>query len=74
LDTQTASAVYRVRWQVELLIKRLKSLLDIDLLKSKKTVRSLNFICKANCCMRRLSRNCQMHTFMPTIADKLPAA
>ncbi len=30
LDTRTASSLYRVRWQVELAIKRMKSLLDID--------------------------------------------
>lgn len=36
LDTQTASALYRVRWQVELLIKRLKSLLSMDELRARK--------------------------------------
>lgn len=36
LDTSTASSLYRVRWQVELVIKRLKSLLDIDLLRARK--------------------------------------
>jgi hypothetical protein len=36
LDTQTAAALYRVRWQVELVIKRLKSLLDINLLRARK--------------------------------------
>jgi len=36
LDTETASALYRVRWQVELLIKRMKSLLQIDELRARK--------------------------------------
>ncbi len=36
LSTETASALYRVRWQVELLIKRMKSLLDIDKLRARK--------------------------------------
>lgn len=36
LDTKTVSALYRVRWQVELLIKRLKSLLKIDELRARK--------------------------------------
>lgn len=36
LNTETASALYRVRWQVELLIKRLKSLLLIDELRAHK--------------------------------------
>ena len=36
LDTATASALYRVRWQVEVLIKRLKSLLLIDELRARK--------------------------------------
>lgn len=36
VDTETASSLYRVRWQVELVIKRLKSLLDIDLLRARK--------------------------------------
>lgn len=34
LSTSTASALYRVRWQVELVIKRLKSLLDVDELRA----------------------------------------
>ena len=33
LDTNTVMALYRLRWQVELFIKRLKSLLDIDKLR-----------------------------------------
>lgn len=36
LDTETASALYRVRWQVGLLIKRMKSLLQIDQLRARK--------------------------------------
>lgn len=36
LDTDTVAALYRVRWQVELVIKRLKSLSDIDLLRARK--------------------------------------
>jgi hypothetical protein len=36
LDTQTASAMYRVRWQVELTIKRMKSLLNVDKLRAFK--------------------------------------
>jgi hypothetical protein len=36
LCTGTASALYRVRWQVELVIKRLKSLLDVDGLRAHK--------------------------------------
>jgi len=36
LDTQTAASLYRVRWQVELAIKRMKSLLDIDRLRAFK--------------------------------------
>lgn len=36
LDTETASALYRVRWQVELIIKRMKSLLQIDRLRARK--------------------------------------
>lgn len=36
LCTTTASALYRVRWQVELVIKRLKSLLDVDGLRARK--------------------------------------
>jgi hypothetical protein len=36
LPTATAMALYRVRWQVELAIKRLKSLLNIDHLRAKK--------------------------------------
>lgn len=36
LDTATASSLYRVRWQVELLIKRMKSLLQIDELRARK--------------------------------------
>ena len=36
LDTETASALYRIRWQVELLIKRMKSRLQIDELRARK--------------------------------------
>lgn len=36
LDTETASDIYRVRWQVELVIKRMKSLLNIDKLRAFK--------------------------------------
>ncbi|WML89048.1 transposase [Thiothrix subterranea] len=36
LCTTTASALYRVRWQVELVIKRLKSLLNVDELRAHK--------------------------------------
>jgi len=36
LDTRTASSLYRVRWQVELTIKRMKSLLDVDKLRAFK--------------------------------------
>lgn len=36
LDTETASKLYRIRWQVELVIKRLKSILDIDCLRARK--------------------------------------
>ena len=36
LCTTTASALYRVRWQVEWVIKRLKSLLDVDGLRAHK--------------------------------------
>jgi hypothetical protein len=35
LPTATVAALYRVRWQVELVIKRLKSLLDIDPLRAR---------------------------------------
>ena len=31
LDTDTIMELYSLRWQVELFIKRLKSLLDIDM-------------------------------------------
>jgi hypothetical protein len=36
LPTETVMALYRVRWQVELAIKRLKSILNIDQLRAKK--------------------------------------
>lgn len=36
LDTQTVAALYRTRWQVELVIKRLKSLLKVDELRARK--------------------------------------
>lgn len=36
LCTTTASSLYRVRWQVELVIKRLKSLLNVDELRAHK--------------------------------------
>jgi hypothetical protein len=36
LPTETVMALYRVRWQVELAIKRLKSLLNMDHLRAKK--------------------------------------
>lgn len=36
LTTEAASQLYRVRWQVELVIKRLKSILDIDQLRARK--------------------------------------
>ena len=36
LPTATVAALYRVRWQVELVIKRLKSILDIDRLRARK--------------------------------------
>jgi hypothetical protein len=36
LTTEAASQLYRVRWQVELVIKRLKSILNIDQLRAKK--------------------------------------
>jgi hypothetical protein len=36
LDTETIGALYRVRWQVELAIKRLKSLINIDELRARK--------------------------------------
>jgi len=36
LNTETIAALYRVRWQVELVIKRLKSILAIDQLRAKK--------------------------------------
>jgi Transposase DDE domain len=36
LNTATAAALYRVRWQVELVIKRMKSVLNIDLLRARK--------------------------------------
>lgn len=35
LDTETICTLYGLRWQVELVIKRLKSLLDIDKLRAK---------------------------------------
>lgn len=35
LATQTVLALYRLRWQVELAIKRWKSLLDVDCLRAK---------------------------------------
>ncbi len=35
LDTESAGQLYRVRWQVELVIKRLKSVLNIDLLRAR---------------------------------------
>ncbi|WP_084684981.1 transposase [Methylohalobius crimeensis] len=35
LDTETVGELYRVRWQVELTIKRLKSLLDLDKLRAQ---------------------------------------
>ncbi|HSR52502.1 MAG TPA: transposase [Acidobacteriota bacterium] len=35
LDTNTVLALYRVRWQVELTIKRWKSLLDLDQLRAR---------------------------------------
>ena len=35
LPTATIAALYRVRWQVELVIKRLKSILDIDQLRAR---------------------------------------
>ncbi len=36
LPTETVMALYRVRWQVELVIKRLKSILNIDKLRARK--------------------------------------
>ena len=36
LPTATIAALYRVRWQVELVIKRLKSILNIDQLRARK--------------------------------------
>jgi len=36
LNTETIAALYRLRWQVELVIKRLKSLLDIDCIRARK--------------------------------------
>jgi hypothetical protein len=36
LPTATVMALYRVRWQVELVIKRLKSILNIDRLRARK--------------------------------------
>lgn len=36
LDTRTVAALYRARWQVELVIKRLKSVLKIDELRARK--------------------------------------
>lgn len=36
IDTQAIQALYRARWQVELSIKRMKSLLNIDQLRAKK--------------------------------------
>lgn len=36
LSTETIMALYRVRWQVELVIKRLKSILNIDQLRARK--------------------------------------
>lgn len=36
LPTETVMALYRVRWQVELAIKRLKSILNIDHLRARK--------------------------------------
>jgi hypothetical protein len=35
LPTETVMALYRVRWQVELVIKRLKSILNIDHLRAR---------------------------------------
>jgi len=35
LDTETVGELYRVRWQVELYIKRLKSLLQLDRLRAR---------------------------------------
>ncbi len=36
LSTETVAALYRIRWQVELVIKRLKSVLAIDQLRARK--------------------------------------
>jgi len=36
LDTAEVASLYRVRWQVELVIQRLKSLLDVDRLRARK--------------------------------------
>lgn len=35
LNTETIAELYRVRWQVELVIKRLKSILDIDRIRAR---------------------------------------
>ncbi|MDD5462918.1 MAG: transposase [Methylococcales bacterium] len=35
LEASTALNLYRTRWQVELVFKRLKSLLDMDLLRTQ---------------------------------------
>jgi len=36
LSTETAAALYRARWQVELVIKRLKTLMDVGQLRARK--------------------------------------
>jgi len=57
LPTATVMALYRVRWQVELAIKRLKSILNIDRLRARKTAGWPTCTCTANCFMPGWSRN-----------------
>ncbi|MGH8551035.1 MAG: transposase [Methylococcales bacterium] len=57
LPGDTVLALYRTRWQIELMFKRLKSLLDLDALRTRpKSLLGEVWICLASCSMLWSSR------------------
>ena len=52
LSTRTIMALYRCRWQVEIAIKRWKSVLDVDALRAKANSPWLRVWLHGNCSMR----------------------
>lgn len=74
LDTQAVAALYRVRWQVELVIKRMKSLLDIDRLRARKDSDLADLYLHGKLLVaivtQKIAQRCFGHAAIPMDADR----